>query len=76
MFPTIFTLAIKNLGTHTKQGSSYLIMAIVGGAIIPLFVGMVSDKFSIHQAFVVPLICYLPILYFAMQGYKVKNELA
>jgi len=73
MFPTIFTLAIKDLGSHTKQGSSFLIMAIVGGAIVPLLVGKVSDSQGIHQAFIVPMLCYLPILFFALVGYKTKS---
>jgi FHS family L-fucose permease-like MFS transporter len=74
MFPTIFTLGIKELGKFTKAGSSYLIMAIVGGAIIPPVMGLVSDwKGDIQIAFAVPLVCYLFIAFYGFVGSKVKN---
>lgn len=74
MFPTIFTLGIKDLGIYTKQGSSFLIMAIVGGAVIPPLTGWVSDMANIQIAFWVPCLCYLPILYFAIKGHTVKTQ--
>jgi len=70
MFPTIFALSIKNLGPLMKRGSSLLVMAIIGGAVFPAVMGRISDAASIQTAFVVPLLCYLYILYFAMAGYK------
>lgn len=70
MFPTIFALSIKNLGTLTKRGSSLLVMAIIGGAFFPAIMGRISDASSIQAAFVVPLLCYLFILYFGLSGYK------
>jgi FHS family L-fucose permease-like MFS transporter len=70
MFPTIFALSIKNLGSLTKRGSSLLVMAILGGAIFPAIMGRISDVSSIQTAFVVPLLCYLFILYFGLSGYK------
>jgi FHS family L-fucose permease-like MFS transporter len=70
MFPTIFALGIKNLGPLTKRGSSMMVMAIVGGAIFPAIMGRISDASSIQTAFIVPLICYAYILYFALAGYK------
>jgi FHS family L-fucose permease-like MFS transporter len=70
MFPTIFALGIKNLGPLTKRGSSMMVMAIVGGAIFPAIMGLISDASSIRQAFVVPLVCYVVILYFGVSGYK------
>jgi len=73
MFPTIFALALDKLGNYTKDGSSYLVMAIVGGAIMPLFMGLLSDKFSIQTAFIVPAICYLYIFYYAVRGCRVKE---
>jgi FHS family L-fucose permease-like MFS transporter len=76
MFPTIFALSIKTLGPHTKRGSSLLVMAIIGGAVVPAIMGRISDVSSIQQAFVVPLLCYLYILYFAVTGYKPQPELA
>ncbi|MFY7887596.1 MAG: L-fucose:H+ symporter permease [Spirosomataceae bacterium] len=76
MFPTIFSLGIANLGEDTKQGSSWIIMAIVGGAILPYLMGTVIDNFgdNIQLGYAIPLICYLIILYFSINGYKVKNS--
>jgi FHS family L-fucose permease-like MFS transporter len=70
MFPTIFALSIKNLGVYTKRGSSFLVMAIIGGAVFPAIMGRISDASSIQTAFIVPLLCYAYILYFALSGYK------
>ena len=70
MFPTIFALSIKNLGSLTKRGSSLLVMAILGGAFFPAIMGRISDASSIQRAFVVPLLCYAFILYFGLSGYK------
>lgn len=73
MFPTIFALSIKNLGTLTKRGSSLQVMAILGGAILPLIMGRISDASNIRTAFIVPLVCYIYIFYFAVSGYKPSN---
>ena len=70
MFPTIFALSIKDLGPLTKRGSSLLVMAIIGGAIFPAIMGRISDATNIQTAFVIPLLCYIYILYFALKGYK------
>ena len=70
MFPTIFALSIKELGPHTKLGSSLLVMAIIGGAIFPALMGYLSDRINIQRAFVVPLVCYTYILYFSVKGYQ------
>jgi FHS family L-fucose permease-like MFS transporter len=70
MFPTIFALSVKNLGVYTKLGSALLVMSIIGGAIVPVVMGYISDVSSIQKAFVVPLICYTYALYFALRGYK------
>jgi MFS transporter, FHS family, L-fucose permease len=70
MFPTIFALSVKNLGVYTKLGSALLVMSIIGGAIVPAIMGYMSDVSSIQKAFVVPLICYAYVLYFALRGYK------
>ena len=74
MFPTIFALSIKNLGSLTKRGSSLLVMAIIGGAIFPAIMGRISDVSSIQKAFCVPLLCYVFILYFGLRGYKPSCE--
>jgi FHS family L-fucose permease-like MFS transporter len=70
MFPTIFALSIKNLGPLTKRGSSLQVMAILGGAVLPAIMGRISDATSIRTAFIVPLVCYVYIFYFAVDGYK------
>jgi len=70
MFPTIFALGIKNLGSLTKRGSSLMVMAIIGGAVFPAAMGRISDASNIQTAFVVPAVCYLYILYYAVAGYK------
>ncbi len=74
MFPTIFALGIKNLGPLTKRGSSMMVMAIIGGAIFPAIMGRISDASNIQTAFIVPLICYVYVLYFALSGYKISGE--
>ena len=68
MFPNIFTLGIEGLGPLTGRASSLLIMAIVGGAIIPVAQGALADAFDVHHAFVLPLFCYLYIVFYAFNG--------
>lgn len=74
MFPSIFTLGVAELGPLTGDGSGILIMAIVGGAIIPVTQGWIADKIGIHHAFFLPVICYLYILFFALSGSKPNSE--
>ncbi len=73
MFPTIFALSIRGLGAKTKVGSSLVIMAIVGGAIFPVIMGQVSDISSIQTAYIVPAVCFLVVLYFAIKNNSIKN---
>jgi FHS family L-fucose permease-like MFS transporter len=70
MFPTIFTLGIAKLGPLTGDGSGLLVMAIVGGAILPVIQGSLADHLGIHHAFILPVICYLYIAYYALKGSK------
>ena len=74
MFPSIFTLGVAELGPLTGDGSGVMIMAIVGGAIIPLAQGAIADRIGIHHAFFLPVICYLYILFFALSGSKPNSE--
>jgi FHS family L-fucose permease-like MFS transporter len=74
MFPSIFTLGVAELGPLTGDGSGLLIMAIVGGAIIPLAQGWIADKIGIHHAFFLPVLCYLYILFFALSGSKPNSQ--
>jgi FHS family L-fucose permease-like MFS transporter len=68
MFPTIFTLGIRGLGPLTGRGSGALIMAIVGGAIIPPLMGQIADMAGLALSFALPAVCYVYIWFFAMQG--------
>lgn len=72
MFPTIFSLGIKELGSDTKFGSSLIIMSIVGGAILPPLFGYIADVYdNIQFGYIVPMCSFLVILGFALKGYKV-----
>ena len=68
MFPSIFTLGIAELGSLTGDGSGLLIMAIVGGAVLPVLQGILADQIGIHHAFIIPAVCYIYIVYYAFRG--------
>src|SRR5436190_23883189 len=68
MFPTIFSLGLKNLGPYTQQASSFIIMGVVGGAIFPPIMGMIADK-DIASAYYLPIICYAVIFLFGYRFY-------
>ena len=70
MFPTIFSLGVAELGPLTGNGSGLLNMAIVGGAILPVIQGTIADQVGLHHAFVIPVVCYLYILFYALSGSK------
>ena len=59
MFPTIFALGIFGLGARAKKASSYIVMAIVGGAILPKLMGYVADRFDMSRGFIVPMCCFV-----------------
>jgi glucose/galactose transporter len=73
MWPTIWPLAIAGLGRFTKFGSSLLIMAIGGGALLPLLYGRLSDLYSPHSAYWMIVPCYLFIWYYAFHGHKLRK---
>lgn len=74
MFPTIFSIGIDGLGSNKKIGSSLIVMSIVGGALLPPVLGLISDTTgSIQKGYIVPLICFSVILMFAINGYKTKK---
>ncbi len=75
MFPTIFALSIQGLGKQTKMGSSFLIMAIVGGALTPPLMGWIGERVMAH-GFIVPLICFLVILAYGMRRYATQYKTA
>lgn len=70
MFPTIFGLGLKNLNDLHQKASSFIVMGVVGGALFPPLMGYVADKTSVAIAYLLPIICYLVILTFALKYYK------
>jgi len=71
MFPTIFSLGLKNLGNHTQQASSFIVMGVVGGAFFPPLMGLIANH-DIAGAYYLPVICYVVIFLFGYRLYKVK----
>jgi len=74
MFPTIFSLGVAELGPLTGNGSGVMNMAIVGGAILPVIQGVIADHVGLHHAFILPVICYVYILYYALIGSKPNSQ--
>jgi FHS family L-fucose permease-like MFS transporter len=74
MFPTIFALGLKELGPNTKIGGSFLVMAIVGGAVLTPIMGLISEKNGIASAYLVPLAAYLCVAIYAFAGAKVRTH--
>ena len=73
MFPTIFALGIERLGPMTSKASSLLIMAIVGGAIVPYVQGVLADHIGLQHAFFLPLLCYLYIVFYGISGSRIRS---
>jgi FHS family L-fucose permease-like MFS transporter len=71
MFPTIFTLAVAELGPLTGRGSGLVVQGIVGGAVIPVFMGYLADHYGIHHSLLLPLCCYFFIIYYGLRGYRI-----
>ncbi len=68
MFPTIFALSIERLGPLTNKASSLLIMAIVGGAVVPYLQGVLADHIGLQPSFILPLVCYGYIIFYGVSG--------
>jgi FHS family L-fucose permease-like MFS transporter len=75
MFPTIFTMALNQLGSLTGQASGVLCMAIVGGAVVPLAQGVLADMIGVQMSFLLPAACYLFILYFGLKYANMYTEI-
>ena len=73
MFPTIFALSIERLGPLTSKASSLLIMAIVGGAIVPYLQGVLADRIGLHHSFILPLLCYGYIIFYGLVGSRTST---
>lgn len=74
MFPTIFSLGIRDLKEHTKPASSLIVMAIIGGAIFPVIMGKIIDNSNdnIQIGYSVPMLCFLVVLYYGLKGHQPK----
>ena len=73
MFPTIFSLGIKDMGRHTQQASSFIVMGVVGGALFPPLMGRIADK-DIAAAYYLPILCYFVIFLFGFRYMKLKGK--
>lgn len=73
MFPTIFSLAINRLGALSSRGSGVLCMGIVGGALIPPIQGLLADSTGLQASFIVPVLCYIYIVFYGVKGSKIKE---
>ena len=76
MFPTIFALAVSNLGTLTAKGSGLVNVAIVGGAVMPPIQGYLADHIGIHLSYIVPALCYVYVFYYGVSGSKIREAAA
>jgi|TARA_B110000444_G_scaffold39381_1_gene35170 FHS family L-fucose permease-like MFS transporter len=74
MWPSIFSLSIKGLGKYTSQGSAFLVMMILGGAIIPPIQGKLADIIGIHESYWVTVFCFLYLMYFAQRVEKIFKK--
>ncbi|MGC1782387.1 MAG: sugar MFS transporter [Acidobacteriaceae bacterium] len=72
MWPNIFALGLAGLGPLTNRGSSMLVSAVIGGALLPLLQGFIADHIGIHHAFFVPALCYIYICFFGFKGSQIK----
>ena len=72
MYPTIFSLGLKKLGNKTEQASSFLVMAMFGGAVFPPIMGLVANT-NIAYAYLLPIVCYIVIFLFGVKYYKPKT---
>jgi len=76
MYPTIFASAVKGLGPNAKLGASFLVMSLIGGAVLTPFMGLIADKWNaIAPAMVIPLLSYVVILYYGFVGSKPSGPL-
>jgi FHS family L-fucose permease-like MFS transporter len=73
MFPTIFALGIYGLGARAKKASSYIVMAIMGGAILPKLMGYVADKFDMSRGFIVPMLCFAFVAFYGFNWPKLAK---
>jgi FHS family L-fucose permease-like MFS transporter len=70
MYPTNFALAIRGLGERTKLGSSFMVTAIAGGSVMPMFMGWIADNYSMRIGFTVPLACFIFVMFYGFRWKK------
>jgi MFS transporter, FHS family, L-fucose permease len=73
MFPTIFALGISGLGARAKRASSYIVMAIMGGAILPKLMGAVADRFDMSRGFIVPMVCFAFVAFYGLYWPRLRG---
>ncbi len=73
-FPTIFALGVKNLGANTKRGASFIIMAIVGGALVPPLMGWVADHHGTAISYLVPAACFVIVAWYGKSGWRADTQ--
>ena len=66
MFPTIFALGIFGLGARAKKASAFIVMAIMGGAVLPKLMGYVADKYDMSRGFIVPMVCFAFVAFYGL----------
>ena len=76
MFSNIFTLAINGLGKYTSQGSSLLVMMILGGAVMPPLQGLIADIANLHISFILPLLCYVYLVWYGLKGCNIRRKIS
>jgi len=74
MWPSIFSLSISGLGKYSSQGASFLIMMILGGAIIPPIQGKIADTMGIHFSYFIPVICFTYLAFFAIKAKSILKS--
>jgi len=72
MYPTIFSLGLKDMGKQAHQASSFIVMGVVGGALFPLVMGLIANH-HIAAAYYLPVVCYAVIFLFGYKFYKVRH---
>jgi FHS family L-fucose permease-like MFS transporter len=70
MFPTIFALGIYGLGARAKKASAFIVMAIMGGALLPKVMGWVADQYDMSRGFIVPMFCFAFVAYYGFRWPK------
>jgi len=73
MFPTIFALGVKNMGVHTKRASSFMIMAIVGGAVMPYFMGALADHYHTAISYLLPMVCFAVVFVYGLSQRRAQK---